>query len=42
MWQCSYAKEPFDTRLFVLRCIKKWKIVLSGILLGMLILGGGY
>lgn len=42
MWQCSYAKEPFDTRLFVLRCIKKWKMVLLGILFGAVFVGGGY
>lgn len=42
MWQCSYAKEPFDTRLFVLRCMRKWKIVLLMAVLGALLVGGGY
>ena len=42
MWQCSYAKESFDTRLFVLRCLKKWKLVIISALVGAVILGGGY
>lgn len=42
MWQCAYAKEPFDLRLFVLRSIRKWKWILLGTLAGMLLIGGGY
>ena len=42
MWQCSYAKEPFDTRLFALRCMKKWKIVLFAAVIGAVLIGGVY
>lgn len=42
MWECPYAKEPFDTKLFVLLFIKKIWVVLSGILLGAVLIGGGY
>lgn len=42
MWQCSYAKEPFDLRLFVLQSIRRWKWLLVGTLLGTLLIGGGY
>ncbi len=42
MWQCAYAKEPFDLRLFMLRSIRKWKWILVGILAGMILIGGGY
>lgn len=42
MWQCAYAKEPFDLRLFVLRSIRKWKWILLGILAGVVLIGGGY
>lgn len=42
MWQCAYAKEPFDLRLFLLRSIRKWKWILLGILAGMVLIGGGY
>ena len=42
MWQCSYAKEPFDLRLFILRSIRRWWWVLLGIILGTLLIGGGY
>jgi len=42
MWQCSYAKEPFDVKLFVLRCIQRWKLVLICTIVGAILLGGGY
>ena len=42
MWQCSYAKEPFDLRLFVLQSIRRWKWLLLGTIIGTLLIGGGY
>lgn len=42
MWQCAYAKEPFDLRLFVLQSIRRWKWILLGVMAGMIIIGGGY
>lgn len=42
MWQCAYAKEPFDLRLFMLKSMRRWKWILVGILVGMVIIGGGY
>lgn len=42
MKEWPYAKEPFDTKLFVLRFIKKIHWVLLGILTGALVIGGGY
>ncbi|MBQ8822379.1 MAG: hypothetical protein IJZ82_07025 [Lachnospiraceae bacterium] len=42
MWQCSYAKEPFDLRLFVLQSIRRWKWLLLGMVAGTLLIGGGY
>jgi len=42
MWQCRYAKEPFDFKLFVLRCTDKVKWILLGALAGALLIGGIY
>ncbi len=42
MWQCRYAKEPFDLKLFVLRCIDEIKWILIGALAGALCIGGIY
>ena len=42
MWECSYAKEPFDLRLLVLWGLRRIWIVILGMVLGALILGGGY
>lgn len=42
MWQCSYAKEPFDLRLFILRSVRRWWWVLLGTMIGTLLIGGGY
>ncbi len=42
MWECSYAKEPFDLKLLVLWGLRRVWIVILGILLGALLVGGGY
>ena len=42
MWECSYAKEPFDLRLLVLWGLRRIWIVIVGTVLGALIVGGGY
>lgn len=42
MWECSYAKEPFDLRLLVLWGLRRVWIVILGTVLGALFLGGGY
>ena len=42
MWQCEYAKEPFDLKLFVLRCIQRWKYIVLACLLGAVCIGGIY
>ena len=42
MREWPYAKEPFDTKLFVLRFMKKIQWVLLGILIGAFLIGGGY
>ncbi len=42
MWKCSYAKEPFDLRLLVLWGLRRIWTVFLGILLGALLIGGGY
>lgn len=42
MWECPYAKEPFDTKLFVLLFMKKIWVVIGGMLLGTVLIGGGY
>ena len=42
MWQCKYAKEPFDLKLFVLRCIDMVKWIFWGTLAGALCIGGIY
>ena len=42
MWQCAYAKEPFDLRLFVLQSIRRWKWIVLGIIAGVILIGGGY
>lgn len=40
--QHPYAKEPFDTKLFILRFMKKIWLVLLAALLGAVLIGGGY
>lgn len=42
MWQCQYAKEPFDLKLYVLRIVKNIKWIFMGMLLGALCIGGIY
>ncbi len=42
MWECSYAKEPFDLRLLVLWGLRRIGIVILGAILGALLIGGGY
>ena len=42
MWECRYGKEPLDTRLFVLRLIKKIPILFLTAVLGALCAGGPY
>ena len=42
MQKCSYASEPFNLRLTVLRLLRDLKWILCGTLAGVLIFGGGY
>jgi len=42
MWQCQYAKEPFDLKLFTLRCMRKLHWILLGCIAGALLIGGIY
>lgn len=42
MWECRYGKEPLNTRLFVLRLLKKFPLVLFAAILGALCIGGPY
>ncbi|MBR4082735.1 MAG: hypothetical protein IKK33_00465 [Lachnospiraceae bacterium] len=42
MREWPYAKEPFDTKLFVLKFIKKIHWVLMGMLIGAFLIGGEY
>ncbi len=42
MWECSYAKEPFDLRLLVLWGLRRIWLVILGTVLGALLVGGGY
>lgn len=42
MWQCKYAREPFNMRLYAMRCIQNAGWIVLGFVLGVLIIGGGY
>lgn len=42
MWQSRFAKEPFDLKLFVLRCIDNIKWIFFGALAGAICIGGIY
>lgn len=42
MWECKYGKEPLDTRLFVLRFLKKIPVVILAAILGAACVGGPY
>ncbi len=42
MWEGSYASEPFDLRLTVLRLMRNLGWISAAVLLGTLLFGGGY
>lgn len=42
MLECSYAREPFDLRLLLLRLMKKTGLTACITALGILVFGGGY
>lgn len=42
MWECHFANEPVDFKLFWLRFYQKLGILCLGILIGGLLIGGGY
>lgn len=42
MWECNYAREPFDLKLFCLHCLRRIWVLILGAVLGTLIIGGGY
>lgn len=42
MWECNFAKEPMDYKLFWLRFVKKIWIVLAAIVLGACVVGIPY
>lgn len=42
MGEWPYAKEPFDTKLFVLLFLKKIGLIIIAALVGGLLIGGGY
>ena len=42
MWEGSYALEPFDLRLTVIRMVCNLKWIIGLTLLGTLVFGGGY
>lgn len=42
MWECNFADEPVDFKLFWLRLYQKLGILCLGILVGGLLIGGGY
>lgn len=42
MWECKYGKEPLNTRLFVLRLLRKIPVILAAAILGALCIGGPY
>lgn len=42
MWECKYGKEPLNTRLFVLRLLKKIPVIMLAAILGALLVGGPY
>lgn len=41
MFELDFAKEPFDSKLFVLRFLKKIWIVFVGAFIGVAVIGGG-
>ena len=42
MWECNYAKEPMDFKLFLLLFLKKIWIFIAAVLIGSLLVGGSY
>ncbi len=42
MWECNFENEPVDFKLLGLRFLRKIWILFLGILLGVLLIGGGY
>lgn len=42
MWECKYGKEPLNTRLFVLRLLRKIPVIFTAAILGALCIGGPY
>lgn len=42
MWECHFANEPVDFKLFWLRLYQKLNILCLGVLIGGLLVGGGY
>ena len=42
MWQCKYAKEPFDLKLFVLHMMKMVKWIILSAVMGAVCIGGIY
>ena len=40
MWQCKYAKEPFDLKLFVLHMMKMVKWIILSAVMGAVCIGG--
>lgn len=42
MWECDFAREPMDFKLFWLLFFKKIWLFLTGILIGILLIGGSY
>ncbi|MDE7223826.1 MAG: hypothetical protein K2O34_08620 [Acetatifactor sp.] len=42
MWHCNYGKEPFDMRLFVLLCLRRFWVVMAGAAVGLVLIGGIY
>ena len=41
MFELDFAKEPFDSKLFVLRYLRKIWIVVAGAFIGAVLIGGG-
>lgn len=41
MWELKFAKEPFDSKLFILCFLKKFWMVPVAMVIGMVLVGGG-
>ena len=42
MWECEYAQEPFDLKLFVYRLVSSLRWIFAAACLGTVLIGGGY